>query len=61
GAVENLGDAADVSAEHWVRALGRAIEQPGRMQAMANCARRVMAGRQAALGELEQTLVDGLY
>ncbi len=61
GAVEYLGDADEVSAENWERALRRAMDNPHRIHAMASSAREVMVGRHAALAELERTLVDGVH
>jgi UDP-2,4-diacetamido-2,4,6-trideoxy-beta-L-altropyranose hydrolase len=61
GAVEHLGDADEVNVEKWESALRRAMDDPDRIQAMASSAREVMVGRQAALAELERTLVDGMH
>jgi UDP-2,4-diacetamido-2,4,6-trideoxy-beta-L-altropyranose hydrolase len=60
GALENLGEALDVSAEDWAKALERAIEQPDRMQAMGRSAQNVMLGREAAIAELDRVLIDSL-
>lgn len=61
GAVENLGDANDVSAEHWATAISRAIEQPDRVRAMGQSAQRVMSGRQEAVAELDREIIGDLH
>ena len=60
GAVKHLGDADGVSAEHWTCALRQAMDRPHFIRSMGMAAREVMAGRQAALAELEKALVDGI-
>lgn len=60
GAVEYLGDASEITAENWESALRRAMDDPHRIRSMALAASKVMEGRQAALAELERTLVDGM-
>jgi len=59
GAVQNLGNADEITAMTWERALKRAMEEPDHVSAMARAARKVMAGRRAAFADLEKALMDG--
>lgn len=61
GAAEYLGDARDVSAEHWANAITRATEQPERMRAMGQSAQRVMFGRNQAVAKLDRAIIDNLH
>jgi len=61
GAVENLGDADTVSVDNWVHALRQTMNNPCRLRAMAKASLEVMAGRKAALAELEKALIDGMH
>jgi UDP-2,4-diacetamido-2,4,6-trideoxy-beta-L-altropyranose hydrolase len=61
GAVENLGDASDVSVEHWVNAISRAIEQPDRVSAMGQSAQCVMSERKEAVAELDRAIIGDLH
>lgn len=60
GAVMHLGNADEVSASQWEDAIRQAMDDPDRICAMGLAAEKVMAGRQAALAELERTLIDGI-
>ena len=60
GAVRHLGDADGVSAEQWTSALQEVMDSPDCVRSIGIAAREVMMGRQAALAELEETLVDGI-
>jgi UDP-2,4-diacetamido-2,4,6-trideoxy-beta-L-altropyranose hydrolase len=46
GAVEHLGESADVDAERWAEALARALADPARIARMGEAAAAVVAGHQ---------------
>ncbi|MBF0282575.1 MAG: UDP-2,4-diacetamido-2,4,6-trideoxy-beta-L-altropyranose hydrolase, partial [Zetaproteobacteria bacterium] len=58
GAVENLGESADVDTNQWIRALSRVLDEPLRISRMRQAARAIVAGNQECRHELLDTLLD---
>lgn len=59
GAIENLGDADDVSTNQFASVLATLLRDPARVREMGKRSELVMAGRAIALAELEEALIDG--
>lgn len=58
GAVEHLGESAEVDAERWAEALHRALIDPARIARMGQAAAAVVAGHQANRALLLRLLHD---
>jgi UDP-2,4-diacetamido-2,4,6-trideoxy-beta-L-altropyranose hydrolase len=59
GAVEHLGESAEVDAQRWADALTRALAAPVRIARMGEAAAAVVAGHQANRAALLDLLHDG--
>jgi UDP-2,4-diacetamido-2,4,6-trideoxy-beta-L-altropyranose hydrolase len=57
GAVRNLGEARETSADRWAAAIAAVQGDPNALAAMSQASRAVMRGRQEALCEFEKALV----
>ena len=57
GAVRNLGDAAETTAEMWAAEIAAMLEDPAALAAMSRAARAVMQGREEARRDFEHALV----
>lgn len=57
GAVRNLGEANQTSAEGWASAISALQSDPGALTKMSQAARAVMRGRREAVREFENALV----